>query len=146
MLVLTKFSLHIQCVSGSTVSFVYIFLFNIAFRKRYTFPLIDVIQRQWNGKLVILMKYFSLSALEVVRRFWTMSSAASDKNLVKWQHSHFSVASRYWRCFFTCNQLWNLPIYLQFKAPCLVSACQFKTSDMSDYTNLGYHLWQMCVS
>ena len=45
----------------------------------------------WNGSVIILMKFSSLAALEVVKM--TTSSAASDENFIKMTFSfHFSVS------------------------------------------------------
>ena len=42
-----------------------------------------VIQEHWNANVIILMKFLSLTALEVVKKKMTTSSAASDEIFVK---------------------------------------------------------------
>ena len=61
----------------------------------------------WNENVVILTKFSSLAALEVVKM--TTSSAASDQNVIKWRHFCFSaqaitaiqliVSWRGWKCW-----------------------------------------------
>ena len=54
--------------------------------------LTGVSEIHWNGDVVILMKFSSLAALEVVKM--TTSSAAKDENFIKLWHFRFTVGHR----------------------------------------------------
>ena len=126
------------------------FPFKIVFRKRYNFPLIGVIQRQWNGKFVILIKFLQLA---------TPGSCHFDNvHCYQWQKigqmttQPFQCGKHILKVFFcnqsiyySYNQLWKLPIYLQFQVPALSVHVDLKHLMCQIIQDLSNHLWQMSV-